>query len=145
MGGARDQRTAGGGVLQPQGLNEAGGVASGCRLLHSMGPCDRGGIFCVRGGPCIGRFGGPPAQANLAEPADDEPPHQVPCARRKHRSFTTRTGVPSGVDRVAAAASASSLNSCHDFRSLNLPMRARSNHSLIRWAGSRWQQAFWWR
>jgi hypothetical protein len=45
MGGPRNQRTAGGGVLQPQGVIHAGDAAPGALPPLSPGPRRGGGFF----------------------------------------------------------------------------------------------------
>ncbi len=84
MGGARDQRTAGGGVLQPQGVNPAGGVAFGLRLLPLPRPPRWRGLF---GGCGVARM----AFAFVGRPRSKDP--------RQHGRHPARTGVLSLVDR----------------------------------------------
>ena len=53
MGGPRNQRTAGGGVLQPQGVIHGGGASPGARPAPLPGPRDGGGFFMAAVGASI--------------------------------------------------------------------------------------------
>ena len=77
MGGPRNKRTAGGGVLQPQGVINAGGAAPGALPSLSPGPRRGGGFFMAAVGPVRSFYPWGNFEATICENTHDNQQEQA--------------------------------------------------------------------